>query len=130
MQNYINSLRGSTVYVDVVTRYAKSGVAYSGTTANSADVASYALPENVPYLAQGAVIPPNAPFMAVLGDQRNGTNVEAPLTTIQEALRNVMADQSDRPIEINFTGDLAQLARILYPEIHRQDKATARSRGW
>lgn len=46
----------------------------------------------IPYLASGAVIPPNAPFMAVLGDQRHGTNVEAPLSTIQEAVAVVMED--------------------------------------
>lgn len=40
----------------------------------------------VEYLAQGGVIPPNNPFLAVLGDQRSGTNVEAPLATIQQAL--------------------------------------------
>ena len=44
----------------------------------------------IPYLAKGAVIPPNAPFMAVLGDQRHGTNIEAPLSTIEEAVANVM----------------------------------------
>lgn len=42
---------------------------------------------SIPYLAQGAVIPANREFLAVLGDQRHGTNVEAPLTTIQEAVR-------------------------------------------
>lgn len=44
----------------------------------------------IPYLATGAVIPPNAPFMAVLGDQRRGTNIEAPLDTIKQAVREVM----------------------------------------
>jgi hypothetical protein len=48
----------------------------------------------IPYLAKGAVIPPNAPFMAMLGDQRHGTNIEAPLSTIQEAVANVMEDYS------------------------------------
>lgn len=47
----------------------------------------------IPYLAQGAVLPANKPFMAVVGDQRHGTNVEAPLATIQEAVANVMGDQ-------------------------------------
>ena len=47
---------------------------------------------NIPYLAQGAVLPPNQPFLAVVGDQRSGTNVEAPLTTIQEAVAAVMTD--------------------------------------
>ena len=46
----------------------------------------------IPLLAKGAVIPPNAPFMAMLGDQRHGTNIEAPLSTIQEAVAEVMAD--------------------------------------
>lgn len=49
----------------------------------------------IPYLAQGAVIPPNAPFMAMLGDQKHGTNIEAPLSTIQEAVANVMRDNID-----------------------------------
>ena len=46
----------------------------------------------IPQLARGAVIPPNAPFLAMLGDQRNGTNIEAPLSTIQEAVAATMAD--------------------------------------
>ena len=45
----------------------------------------------IPYLAKGAVIPPNAPFLSVLGDQKRGTNIEAPLSTIEEALENVLA---------------------------------------
>lgn len=46
----------------------------------------------IPMLAEGAVIPPNRKFMAMLGDQRHGTNIEAPLETIQEAVAAVMAD--------------------------------------
>lgn len=45
---------------------------------------------NIPKLATGAVIPPNAPFMAMLGDQRHGTNIEAPLDTIKQAVREVV----------------------------------------
>lgn len=44
----------------------------------------------VPYLAKGAVLPANKPFLAVVGDQRHGTNVEAPLSVIQDAVANVM----------------------------------------
>lgn len=44
----------------------------------------------IPYLATGAVIPPNSPFMAVLGDQRHGTNIEAPLDTIKQAVKEVI----------------------------------------
>ena len=48
----------------------------------------------IPYLAQGAVLPANKPFLAVVGDQKNGTNVEAPLGVIQEAVSAVTADQT------------------------------------
>lgn len=48
----------------------------------------------IPMLAQGAVIPPNREFMAVLGDQKHGTNIEAPLETIQDAVAAVMEDYS------------------------------------
>ena len=49
------------------------------------------IPEvNIPRLATGAVIPPNAPFMAMLGDQKHGTNIEAPLDTIKQAVREVV----------------------------------------
>ena len=46
----------------------------------------------IPYLAQGAVIPANREFLAVLGDQSHGTNVEAPLDTIKQAVAEVMED--------------------------------------
>ena len=46
----------------------------------------------IPYLAQGAVLPANKPFLAMVGDQKHGTNVEAPLSTIQEAVAVVMED--------------------------------------
>jgi len=45
----------------------------------------------IPFLAQGAVIPPNRPFMAMLGDQRQGTNIEAPLSAIEQAVSNVLS---------------------------------------
>ena len=47
----------------------------------------------IPYLARGAVLPANRPFLAMVGDQRHGTNVEAPLATIQEAVALVMEEQ-------------------------------------
>ena len=66
----------------------------------------------IPLLAQGAVLPANKPFLAMVGDQKHGTNVEAPLATIQEALANVLAQQGmGGDIHITFTGDLAQLGR-------------------
>lgn len=42
--------------------------------------------EDVPALARGAVIPPNREFLAVLGDQKSGTNIEAPTSEIEAAV--------------------------------------------
>ena len=83
-----------------------------------------------PRLAQGAVIPPNREFMAVLGDQTHGTNIEAPLETIKQALAEVLSQNgSGEEITIKFTGDLATLARVLTPEITRQQRRTQRALG-
>lgn len=49
------------------------------------DLSQIDIPE-IPKLAQGAVIPPNSEFLAVLGDQKRGTNIEAPLDTIKQAV--------------------------------------------
>lgn len=57
------------------------------------DIPNLTAPQ-IPYLATGAVIPPNAPFMAMLGDQKHGTNIEAPLDTIKQAVREVVGDTS------------------------------------
>lgn len=86
MQSYIDELTGRTVYVDVVTRNRSAASSSSFTPAHPDIASTYSLEPQIPYLASGAVIPPNAPFMAVLGDQRHGTNIEAPLSTIQEAV--------------------------------------------
>ena len=38
----------------------------------------------IPKLAHGAVIPPNREFLAVLGDQKHGTNIETPESLLRE----------------------------------------------
>ncbi len=71
---------------------------------------------NPPALAQGAVIPANKPFLSILGDQTSGTNIEAPLSTIESAVENVMRkmtvgnSHSEAVLEI----DGEQFGRIIY----------------
>ena len=80
---------------------------------------------NIPKLARGAVIPPNKEFLAVLGDQKHGTNIETPLATMIEAFETALASNgysSNQDININFTGNLAQLARVLNPVIEQENK--------
>ena len=42
---------------------------------------------SIPYLAKGAVIPPNKQFVAMLGDQTHGNNLEAPEGLIRQIVR-------------------------------------------
>ena len=60
---------------------------------------------NIPQLATGAVLPPNNPFLAVVGDQKQGTNVEAPIETIQDAVASVLAPYLERLISITESID-------------------------
>lgn len=46
----------------------------------------------IPKLAEGAVIQPNKEFLAILGDQKRGVNVEAPLQTIKDALKEAISE--------------------------------------
>ena len=62
----------------------------------------------IPYLAQGAVLSANKPFLAMVGDQKHGTNVEAPLATIQEAVALVMEDM----VASNMAGHEATVAAL------------------
>ena len=82
----------------------------------------------IPRLAQGAVIPPNREFMAVLGDQKHGTNIEAPADLIRQIVREELGSGGEE-ITIKFTGDLAALARVLTPEITRQQRRNQRALG-
>ena len=82
----------------------------------------------IPYLAQGAVLPANKPFLAMVGDQRNGTNIEAPLETIKQALSEVMMQQG-WDVNVEFRGELAALARILAPVITKEQRSVSRARG-
>ena len=72
---------------------------------------------SLPRLATGAVIPPNREFMAVLGDQKHGTNIEAPLDTIQQAAAQAFAEmgpQFARAIvsELVATGIIGNIQNI------------------
>lgn len=71
--------------------------------------------QKLPYLAQGAVIPPNREFLAVLGDQTSGTNIETPVETMKQAFRDVMAEFGN-----NTGGEYTFVAQIDGREIFRE----------
>lgn len=63
----------------------------------------------IPYLAQGAVIPPNRKFMAVLGDQTSGTNVEAPESLIRQIVREEAGGMSAAAMQQAIAAALVQV---------------------
>lgn len=54
----------------------------------------------LPRLATGAVIPPRSEFMAILGDQKRGVNIETPLDTMVEAFNKALDDRGNGSREV------------------------------
>lgn len=50
---------------------------------------------SIPRLATGAVIPPRSEFMAILGDQKRGVNIETPLDTMVEAFNKALDNRGN-----------------------------------
>ena len=67
----------------------------------------------IPYLAKGAVIPPRSEFLAVLGDQKQGNNIETP----EALLRKVVREESggDSGGNYRFTAQINR--RTIFDEI-------------
>lgn len=80
----------------------------------------------IPYLATGAVIPPNSQFLAVMGDQKSGRNIEAPEALIRQIVREESGGNGGQTITIRFEGTMAQFVRELKPYM---DKENARIGG-
>ncbi len=60
---------------------------------------------SIPKLARGGVIKPNSEFMAILGDQKSGVNVETPLSTMIDAFNTALmgsgfGEEGDTNIEV------------------------------
>lgn len=70
----------------------------------------------IPYLAKGAVIPPRSEFLAVLGDQKNGRNLEAPEGVIREIIDDAFArHQQGGSGNFRFTAQLNR--RTIFDEM-------------
>lgn len=81
----------------------------------------------LPRLANGAVIPPNQQFAAILGDQRKGYNIEAPADLIYQMVAKGIRDSGaalngggNRPITVILQVDRRELGRVVY-EVNTQE---------
>lgn len=57
----------------------------------------------IPYLASGAVIPPRSEFLAVLGDQKKGNNLEAPESLLRQIVREESGKGQEQGNTYNVT---------------------------
>ncbi len=85
-------------------------------------------PYQIPRLATGAVIPPNAAFAAILGDQKIGRNIEAPESLIHQIVREETQGLGGaQDVSVIFNGTMGELIRVLRPEIKKEDRRTGKS---
>lgn len=83
--------------------------------------------ENVlPRLAKGAVIPANDEFLAVLGDQTHGNNIEAP----EGLIRKIVREESGGSGEVHVTIVLDSVTgKKLFETVVRENNAVVRATG-
>jgi hypothetical protein len=83
--------------------------------------------ENVlPHLAKGAVIPANDEFLAVLGDQTHGNNIEAP----EGLIRKIVREESGGSGEVHVTIVLDSVTgKKLFETVVRENNAVVRATG-
>lgn len=80
----------------------------------------------IPKLAQGAVIPPNKEFLAVLGDQKSGTNIETPLATMVEAFKQAMSESGGSATTVVIQLDGKEIARSTVKNINNMTRAAGK----
>ena len=72
----------------------------------------------VPYLAKGAVIPPRSEFLAVLGDQKQGNNIETPEALLRKIVREETAGRQTGGRSYRFTAQINR--RTLFDEMMKE----------
>lgn len=80
----------------------------------------------LPRLATGAVIPPNKEFLAVLGDQKSGTNIETPLATMVEAFKQAMSESGGGTTTVVIQLDGKEIARSTVKTINNMTRAAGK----
>lgn len=81
---------------------------------------------STPALARGAVIPPNKEFLAVLGDQKSGTNIETPLATMVDAFKQAMAESGGGATTVVIQLDGKEIARSTVKNINNMTRAAGK----
>lgn len=88
--------------------------------------ASFPRVPTVPYLAKGAVIPPRSEFLAVLGDQKQGNNIETPEALLRKIVREESGGQQSGG-NYRFTAQINR--RVLFDEMVKEAQLRRDSSG-
>lgn len=83
---------------------------------------------HIPRLAQGAVIPANREFLAVLGDQKRGTNIEAPADLIRQIVREEVKNSGGVGNHITIVLDSVNGKKI-FDTVVKENNAVVRATG-
>lgn len=82
--------------------------------------ASFPRVPTIPYLAKGAVIPPRSEFLAVLGDQKQGNNIETPEALLRKIVREETGGQQSGGGDYRFVAQINR--RTVFDEIIEEAK--------
>lgn len=121
----------SITYDEVPKRTAGSGFSGGGGFGSRTSRAAYQSLQvppvssvDLPRLASGAVIPPNREFLAVLGDQRQGMNLEAPADMIRQmvadGIRAAGIGSGSRTQTVILQVGRRELGRVVY-ELNKEE---------
>lgn len=87
---------------NLATSMSRFKIAVPGSSPLTVSVSRIGSVARIPYLATGAVIPPNSPFLAVMGDQKRGQNIEAPA----DLIRQIVREEAGGGGNVTFTAQL------------------------
>lgn len=117
VKNYINQILGyfekmANALIDVVGTFGDIFKDIHIEIPGVSDKFKFEMPKiskiTIPKLARGAVIPPNKTFLAALGDQKSGTNIETPLDT--------MIDAFNQALSMNGGGNQKIILNLMLPD--------------
>ena len=88
-------------------------------TISRIDLSGYKIPK----LAQGSVVPPNREFLALLGDNKKETEIVSPLSTMKQALAEVMEElggAGGNTVVLELDG--REVGRVFLPLIRKEER--------
>lgn len=94
----------------------------NGVTVQGKNYYKYDL-SKIPRMADGGVIPANREFLAVLGDQKSGTNIETPLSTMIEAFRQALGESGGGTTTVVVNLDGREIARNTVKHVNSMARA-------